>query len=130
VSILIFSSQTTEEECRVYGEFQDSVLFEKALAENPEMKTWSDKQLWDGLTGATLQAKTFDGEAPGECTVWLDEKILAYADGFGQFWFKIKPGVYTFAAKCPGYAPVSLKVELFAGERKYINFILPREASQ
>ena len=46
---------------RVMAEFQDLVLFQQALTDNAELSGWSAKEMFDGLTGATLQSKTLPG---------------------------------------------------------------------
>lgn len=119
---------------KVYGEFEDLFLFQQALKETPEMAGWSDEEVWDGLSAATLQAKTLEREVPDRI-VWLGSledlrqgkaTILAYGDGFGQFWFKLPPGTWTVTGSCEGYQPQERTVTLVAGQTSYLNFYLPR----
>ncbi|MBN1647240.1 MAG: hypothetical protein JW874_04335 [Spirochaetales bacterium] len=107
----------------VAGEFHDKVLYEQALAENTDMKTWDDKRLWEDASGATIQAKTF-GHEVGRAEVWLNGEVLAWADGFAQFWAQLDPGEYILTGKCEGYKEQRITVTIESGRKTYINFIL------
>jgi hypothetical protein len=112
-------------EGKVYGEFEDLRLFRASLADNPEMGEWSEKEVWDGLSGATIQAKTLRRAVPDR-TVLLDGRILAYADVFGQFWISLPPGSYTLVGRCKGYRDCRVTVTVSAGSVQYSNFYLDR----
>lgn len=111
---------------KIYGEFQDKSLYEKSLKANPEMKTWTDQELWDGLSGATMQTKDF-GEGLPECTVWLGKEQVATADSFGQFWVRLPAGTYTLTGKCAGYRDTSVTVTVEAGGKAWVNFVMPKK---
>ena len=114
----------------LYGEFHDGVLFKQAAAADPEISEWDDAELWENASGATLQAKTFGHEVP-EASVWLDGKMLAAADGFGQFWIELAAGEYALTGKCEGYSDQTLNVSIESGKKTYVNFILdPVEKSE
>jgi ribosomal protein L21E len=87
---------------RVYGEFQDNLLLADAVKADPSIKDWNPKQVFDGTTGATIQAKWFGHEVP-ERRVFLGDSLVAVADGFGQFWFKVQCGTYPIKGTCEGY---------------------------
>jgi hypothetical protein len=109
----------------VRGEFEDASLFAKALAERPEMVSWSAKEICDGLSGATLQNKDFGGKLPDR-TVLLNGKVLAYSDGFGQYWIALPPGTYALVGKCRGYRDARAELIVAPGSEPYVNFFLER----
>jgi hypothetical protein len=110
---------------KVYGEFEDQKLFEESLAASPEKRAWSEKQVWDGLSGATIQAKTFGKPVPDR-EVILGGKVLAYADGFGQYWLRLPPGPYELIGRCKGYRDAKAAVAVTPGSIQYLNFYLER----
>ncbi len=118
-----------KQDAKVYGEFQDQEMYNASLEGNPAMKDWTDKQLFDGLSGATMQLKTFGIDLP-PCMVLLGDEILGYADGFGQFWISLAPGTYTLTGRCEGYKEVEIELKVKAGEKYYINFIMPEAVEE
>jgi hypothetical protein len=114
------------EKGRIYGEFEDLFFFEKTLSKKPDMAAWSDKDVWDGLSGATIQSKTMGSGVPDRM-VLLDEKILAYADGFGQFWIALAPGSYSLIGRCEGYEDGVMKIEVKPRSVNYANFYLRKK---
>lgn len=126
--ILFCSAMLQAEEkqgAKIYGEFQDMEQYKASLEGNPALKDWTDKQLFDGLSGATMQFKTFGIDLP-PCIVLHGEEILGYADGFGQFWISLAPGTYTLTGRCEGYKDTEIELTVQAGEKYYINFIMPK----
>ena len=111
----------------VYGEFHDASLFAKSAERRPEINRWNDEQLWEGGTGATIQAKTF-GHAVGKASVLLNGKEIAAADGWGQFTVKLSPGTYSLVGICEGYGEQRLDIEVKSGEKMYVNIILKPSA--
>jgi hypothetical protein len=107
----------------VFGEFEDARLFEKSLESAPEMRSWSEKEVRDGLSGATIQAKTFGKSVPDRL-VLADGKVAAYADGYGQFWLSLTPGRHTLVGRCRGYRDSKLSIEVSPGSVGYVNFYL------
>ena len=61
-SQLLFALPPDSSVGRVYVEFQDNTLFQQALQDNPDMAGWNAEELFDGVTGATLQSKTLRRE--------------------------------------------------------------------
>jgi hypothetical protein len=114
------------EKGKVYGEFEDAALFEAAKGQSPEMAAWSEKDVMDGLSGATIQAKTM-GPKTGRGLVLLSGKKIAYADGFGQFWIALPPGRHSLLGRCPGYKDARIEVEVESGENAYANFYMRKK---
>ncbi len=111
---------------KVYGEFQDRALFERFVAGHPEMKGWSERAVWDGLSGATIQAKTMGRPVPARL-VLLGNRVIAAADGFGQFWVSLPPGRYVLTGRCAGYEDAEVEVEVTAVSATYANFYLKKK---
>jgi hypothetical protein len=111
---------------KVYGEFEDSGLLAVASQAAPEMASWSEKEVMDGLSGATIQAKTL-GPKVGRGEILVSGKKVAFADGFGQYWVALSPGIYTFTGRCRGYHDASVRVEVKSGEDCYANFYLRKK---
>jgi len=109
---------------RVYGEFQDKTLW---LEHEEELKNWTEKEIFDGGTYATLQTKWLGYEVPDRM-VHLGDLLVAYADGFGQYWTRIQCGTYPLTGSCEGYESVTHTVTISPDEPVYLNFILPRSA--
>ena len=112
-----------DQEVKVYGEIQVGPLLRSSIAQNPEIGSWNAESLWDGTTGATLQTKTL-GEDLGDATLWLDGQIVAYADSWGQFWFKIQPGQYTITTRCQWYVDCVQKITVPAVPKHWISVVI------
>jgi hypothetical protein len=126
---LVFELMPDSSTGRVYGEFQDGTFFQEMLQKNPELTSWSEKELFEGVTGATLQSKTLKRELPYR-NVFLGDSLLAVSDDFGQFWFEVQSGTYPIKGTCEGYHE---KIEIFQvlpNERTYITFVLKRKVSE
>jgi hypothetical protein len=111
---------------RVYGEFEDMTLYSEALQANPALASWDSKQMFSGVTGATLQGKYLGYELPPR-QVLLGDSILALADDFGQFWFEIQSGTYPIKASCEGYHSDTQVIRVLSGERQYATFFMVRK---
>ena len=111
---------------RVFGEFQDQNLFNDALKTNPSMADWDSKTLYDATTSATIQVKTLKHDVP-ERRVTLGDSLLAAADGWGQYVFKIRTGTYAITGSCEEYESVTQFVTVEPNGRQYVNFFLPRK---
>jgi hypothetical protein len=108
----------------VFGEFQDLALYEESLKTNPSMRDWNAKTLYDAATGATIQYKTYDHEV-AERKVSLGDSVLAEADAWGQYVFKIRTGAYGLTGSCDGFESVTQTVIVEPNGRHYVNFFLP-----
>jgi len=111
---------------RVYGEFQDGNLYQQRLIAKPEISNWNSKELFDGISGATLQEKTLGYEI-GDIIVSLGDSLVAYSDGFGQYWFEIQCGTYPLSGSCDGYKDMVQTIKVKPDENIYVNFILTNE---
>jgi hypothetical protein len=110
---------------KVYGEFEDAKLLSASMESRPDLRSWSEKEVWDGLSGATIQAKTFGKPVPDR-TVLCRGKVIAYADGFGQYWLSLPAGSYELVGRCKGYRDEKRTVVVEAGSVQYLNFRLER----
>ncbi len=104
---------------------KDGTLFEDSLKTNPSMAEWGAKTVYDAATGATIQYKTFEHAVP-ERRVALGDSVLAEADAWGQYVFKIRTGTYRITGSCEGYESVTRTVTVEPDGRHYMNFFLPR----
>ncbi|MDA3890874.1 MAG: carboxypeptidase-like regulatory domain-containing protein [Salinivirgaceae bacterium] len=117
-----FSLVSSDAIGRVYGEFHDANLYDQQLIENPSLSEWNELELWEGVSGATIQKKTMP--EIGDRTVTLGDSLVAYSDGFGQYWFKIQCGTYQIKGICDGYKDKEQTIVVKPDDRIYVNFIL------
>lgn len=108
---------------RVYVEFQDNSLFREELKTNPTMANWDAHQVFDGVTGATLQSKTLRRELPYRY-VFLGDSLLAVSDDFGQAWCEIQCGTYPLRGACEGYADTTAVIKILPDARVYLTFFM------
>jgi hypothetical protein len=111
---------------KVYGEFQDLDVFDDSLKTNPSLKDWDPKRIYDASTGATLQVKTFGYELPDR-RVFLGDSLVALADAWGQYAFKIQCGTYPLTGSCEGYGDAVRVIKVLPDVRNYANFFLKRK---
>ena len=111
---------------RVYGEFQDGILFQQRLEEDTSLVNWSENRIFDAATGATLHYKALGYEVPDR-VVLLGDSTVAYADAWGQYWFTIPCGTFPLTGSCQGYKNVMHVLKVEPDSRNYLNFILPRQ---
>ena len=57
----------------------------------------------------------------------LGDSVLAVADAWGQYVFKIRTGTYSITGSCEGYESVTQTVTVEPNGRHYVNFFLPRK---
>jgi hypothetical protein len=112
----------------VVGEFQDAFLFQQRLLEDSALANWSEQQICDAATGATLQSKTLEYLVPDRF-VLLEDSAMATADVWGQYGCFIPSGTYPLVGSCEGYKSVMHVVKVLPDSRVYLNFILHREVS-
>lgn len=110
---------------RITGEFQDLHLFDSLKVADPALAGWNDQEVYDGVTGATLQAKTLGFDVPDR-TVSIGDSIWAYTDGWAQFRIILPAGTHILTGSCDGYQSVTRTVTVEADTRHYVNFLLPR----
>ena len=113
---------------RIYGEFQDVTLFNQNIQTNPSLVDWDAKQIFNDITGATIQAKTLQYDVPDR-KVFLGDSLLAISDGWGQYWFQIQCGTYPITGRCEGYYDTTKVIKIMADTRSYVNFFLYRKTA-
>jgi hypothetical protein len=111
---------------RVFGEFEDMTLYNEILAADTSKLGWSDLEVYQSGTGATLQSKTLGYEVPDR-KVWLGDSLLAKADNWGQYSFKLQCGTYPITATCEGYNNIDTVITVIPDERIYLNFFMHRQ---
>lgn len=119
VDFMLIEDQQTG---RFYGELLDLDLFMENLETNPEMAQWTEKEIYDGITGATIK---FDYDEPS-AQVYLVDSLLSYSDGYGQFWFDLQAGTYPLKVTCPGYRDTLKIIEVVPDIRSYLIFYLEK----
>lgn len=110
----------------VYGEFQDLAIFKQKSANKPQMLTWDEHEIYDGVTGATIYKIGYPDPIPPR-NVILGDSILAVSDGFGQYWFTIQSGTYPVTGACYGYSDTSGIIKILPGSKNYFNFFLRKK---
>jgi hypothetical protein len=110
----------------VVGEFQDGFLFQQRLQEDSSLADWSEQQIYDAATGATLQYKTLQYAVPDRF-VSVGDTSLTTSDYWGQYGLYMPCGTYPLTGSCDGYENVTHVVNIQPDSRNYINFILPRQ---
>lgn len=114
---------------KVYGEFHDKGLFDENLALNPEKADWSAEQLYDGISGATIQPWNWSF-AITNCQIKMGDSIVSQADDYGQFAFNLQGGTYPFTAICDGYNDTTFVLTIESDDKVYSNIMLSRNASE
>jgi hypothetical protein len=109
----------------ILGEFQDVTLFNQAVIDSPEILTWTAQEIYEEVTGATLQAKFLGYDVPDRI-VYLDGDDLSTSDGYGQYLLFLQTGTYSFRGTCEGYYQEVTKTFKVLPGTNYLNFFLPR----
>ena len=110
----------------VLGEFQDETLWNQRLQEDSTLAEWSEKQICDAATGATLQSKTL-GYLVSDRVVSSQDSTLTTSDAWGQYGIIIDSGTYSLTGSCEGYESITHVVNVLPDSIIYVNFILPRQ---
>jgi hypothetical protein len=110
---------------RVYAEFQDNFLFRQELQTDSSMAAWNAQELFDGVTGATLQSKTLRMELPSR-QIFIGDSLISITDDFAQAWFDVQAGTYPLRGACEGYVDSTQVVRIVQDERVYVTFFLDR----
>lgn len=124
---VVFAMTPDSSTGRVYAEFQDNTLFQEALMTDSSLAEWSEKELFDGVTGATLQSKTLRMQLPDR-KIFLADSLIAISDDFGQCWFELQCGTYPLRGECEGYEDGTKVVRITPDERVYTTFLMVRKA--
>ncbi len=107
---------------RVYGEFQNLEWFNNALQANEYLEKWNEKEMFEAVTGATMQMLTMDPLPTME--VYLGNERIKVADDWGQFWVDIQCGTYALKGAAAGYTPDVQVLEVLPETKHYIIFYL------
>ena len=111
---------------RLYGELHDQTLYDAGLIKNPSMTGRNGKDLFDGVSGATIQTMTFGYDLPA-AEVYIGDSLIALTDGFGQFWSDIQTGTYPFRVSMPGWDDQIQVIKVPLDSRIFANFILSQQ---
>jgi len=111
---------------RIYGELHDKMLYDEQLKANPSMAAWDGKELFDGVSGATIQTMTFGFDLPAS-EIFIGDSLFALTDGFGQYWFDIQAGTYPLRICCTGYQDTMQIIKVEPDNSVFANFILLKE---
>jgi hypothetical protein len=114
---------------KVRGEFQDLLIFNDALVENPDLKDWDAREIFIGLTGATIHEMGLQRELP-ERRIYLGDSLITIADDWGQYWFEVQCGTYPLRGTCEGYQDDPRIFKVRPGQDNYLNFFLIEEMEE
>ncbi len=110
----------------IYGEFQDEDLFNENLISFPDMEDWDCKQIYEGVTGATIIEKNLQMVVPiGE--VYYGDSLLTRARVYGQFYKTLTCGKYSLTGSLEGYINDIQEVEVLNDDIHCVIFFLSRE---
>lgn len=109
----------------VYGELHDQVLYDEQLISNPGMADWTGKELFDGVSGATIQKKSFPDLPPGD--IYIGDSLFFSTDEYGQYWSDIQHGTYPIRVTLSGYGESMQILRIVPDSSVFANFILTEE---
>lgn len=112
-------------EGRVYGELHDQTLYDEELLVNPSMENWNGKELYEGVSGATIQTPTFGNDLAAS-EIYIGDSLMELTDGFGQYWFDVQCGTYPLRISSIDYRDTMQIIKVEADSRIYANFILTK----
>jgi hypothetical protein len=107
----------------VYGELHDQSIYKERLIADPSMANWSDGELFDGVSGATIQTMTFGYDLPPS-ELYIGDSLFSLTDGFGQYWFEVQAGTYPLSISSPGYRDSTMIIKVEPDTSIFGNFIL------
>ena len=110
----------------VYGELHDQGLYDEQLMDDPSMAAWTNQELYDGVSGATIQTMTFGYDLPS-AEIYIGDSLLALTDGFGQYWVDLQAGTYPLRVSMPGYSDSTQIIRVEPDSDNYSNFILSQQ---
>ncbi len=116
-----------ETESLVMGELHDQVLYQQQLVDNPSMANWTDQELFDGVSGATIQGKNFDFDVH-PASIYIGDSLFAKTDDYGQYLFEVQIGTYPITVVSEGWRDsLQIKEVVYDSYAVFANYILPRE---
>ena len=108
---------------RIYGEFQDKTVLEQKISQNSEIANWTEKQICDGVTGATIMEDNYDEEFQ-QPQLFIGDSLIKYADVYGQYWIEVQCGTYPLTGKCEGFSNKTEIIKVLPDSREYLNFYI------
>jgi len=123
ITMLDFFLTPDDSKGRIYGELHDQSLYNEELSKNPSMANWTGEELFDGVSGASIQTMTFGYDLPA-AEIYIGDSLLTLTDGFGQYWTDVQSGTYPFRVSMPGWEDHIRVVSVEAGSKAFCNFIL------
>ena len=124
ISLEIVLDKSTETG-KIYGEFQDSLLFQQNILENSELANWNEQEVLDGVTGATILEDNYTGFEHAE--LFLGDSLLGYGDVYGQYWVQLQSGTYPITVKSAGYKSKTKIIKVLTETKVYSNFYMVKE---
>jgi hypothetical protein len=122
---LYFSLSADTSYGKVFGEFQDIAIFRQKAVNRPELNTWDEQEVYDGITGATIYKIGYPDPIPAR-TVSLEDSVITVADAFGQYYMKMQCGTYLITGACEGYKSYSKIIKVLKDTKTYMNFYLEK----
>jgi hypothetical protein len=110
---------------KVYGEFQDSLLFQQNILENNELANWNEQEVIDGVTGATIMEDNYNGFEQAE--LFLGDSLLGYGDVYGQYWVQLQSGTYPITVESAGFKSKIKIIKVLPETKVYLNFFQVKE---
>jgi len=120
-----FLLTSDEQTGTVYGELHDQVLYDEQLISDPGMADWTGKELFDGVSGATIQKKSFPDLPPGD--IYIGDSLFFSTDDYGQYWSDIQHGTYPIRVSLSGYRDSMQILRIVPDSSAFANFILREE---
>ncbi len=111
---------------RLYGELHDQSLYDAQLTRNPSIADWNGRELFDGVSGATIQTMTFDYDLPS-AEIYIGDSLIALTDGFGQYWVDLQSGTYPLRVSMSGYKDTTQIIRQEPDTDIFANFILSKQ---
>jgi len=110
---------------RIFGEFQDSLLFQQNILINNELANWNEQEVVDGVTGATILEDNYSGFEHAE--LFLGDSLLGYGDVYGQYWVQLQSGTYPITVESAGFKSKTRVIKVLPETKVYSNFYMAKE---
>ena len=124
ISLEIVLDKSTETG-KIYGEFQDSLLFQQNILENSELANWNEQEVLDGVTGATILEDNYKDFEHAE--LFLGDSLLGYGDVYGQYWVQLQSGTYPITVESAGFKSQTRIIKVLSETKVYSNFYMAKE---
>jgi len=108
---------------RIYGEFQDLDVFQQRISQNSDLENWTEKDICDGVTGATIMEDNYEFEFK-QPQLFIGDSLIKYADVYGQYWIEVQSGTYPLTGKCEGFSSKTEIIKVMQDAREYVNFYI------